>query len=58
MRSEPSVAKISFFAEDGRKGRIGFHINPGEGIGLYDTVISQKDYKEKADDIFVNNPTK
>jgi len=32
-------------------------LKPGEDIGLYDTVISQKEYQDKPEEIFINNPT-
>ncbi|MDP8213487.1 MAG: DEAD/DEAH box helicase family protein, partial [Candidatus Zapsychrus exili] len=34
----------------------GINKHEGESIGLYDTVISQKDYRDKPEEIFVNNP--
>ncbi len=42
--------------EDASLEYSGINKHEGESIGLYDTVISQKDYKEKPDEIFVNNP--
>ena len=42
--------------EDASLEYSGINKHEGEGIGLYDTVISQKDFKEKSDEIFVNNP--
>lgn len=43
--------------EDASLEYTGINKHEGEGIGLYDTVISQKEYKEKTEDVFVNNPT-
>ena len=42
--------------EDSSLEYSGINKHEGEGIGLYDTVISQKDFKENSDEVFVNRP--
>ena len=42
--------------EDASLGYTGINKHEGEQIGLYDTVISSKEYKNKDEQIFVNNP--
>ena len=41
--------------EDDSLEYAGINKHESEKVGLYDTVISQKEYKEKTKDIFVNN---
>lgn len=43
--------------EDASLRYAGIDKHPEDNIGLYDTVISQKEYKEESDNIFVNDPT-
>ncbi len=42
--------------EDASLVYAGINKHEDENIGLYDTVISQKDYGDKTEEIFVNNP--
>jgi len=44
--------------EDASLEYTGINKHEGEQIGLYDTVISAKEYKNKDEQIFVNNPAK
>ncbi len=44
--------------EDSSLEYTGINKHEGEQIGLYDTVISAKEYKNKDEQIFVNNPAK
>ena len=44
--------------EDASLEYTGINKHEGEQIGLYDTVISAKEYKNKNEQIFVNNPAK
>ena len=44
--------------EDASLEYVGINKHEGEQVGLYDTVISSKEYKNKDEQIFVNNPAK
>ncbi len=44
--------------EDASLEYAGINKHEGEQVGLYDTVISSKEYKNKGEQIFVNNPAK
>lgn len=44
--------------EDASLEYAGINKHEGEQIGLYDTVISAKEYKNEGEQIFVNNPVK
>lgn len=44
--------------EDASLEYTGINKHEGEQIGLYDTVISAKEYKNKDEQIFVNHPVK
>jgi hypothetical protein len=44
--------------EDASLVYTGINRHEGEDIGLYDTVISQKEYRDKPEEVFVNNPAK
>jgi hypothetical protein len=44
--------------EDASLEYTGINKHEGEKIGLYDTVISAKEYKNKDEEIFINNPAK
>jgi hypothetical protein len=42
--------------EDASLVYTGINRHEGEDIGLYDTVISQKEHRAKPQEVFVNNP--
>jgi hypothetical protein len=42
--------------EDASLVYTGVNRHEGEDIGLYDTVLSQKEYRDKPEEVFVNNP--
>ena len=42
--------------EDASLVYTGINRHEGEDIGLYDTVLSQKEYLDKPEKVFVNNP--
>jgi len=42
--------------EDASLVYTGINRHEGEDIGLYDTVLSQKEYRDKPEEVFVNNP--
>jgi len=42
--------------EDSSLVYTGVNRHEGEDIGLYDTVLSQKEYRDKPEEVFVNNP--
>lgn len=42
--------------EDASLVYTGINMHEGEDIGLYDTVLSQKEYQDKTEEVFVNNP--
>ena len=42
--------------EDASLVYTGINRHEGEDIGLYDTVLSQKEYRDKPETVFVNNP--
>jgi hypothetical protein len=44
--------------EDASLVYTGINRHEGEDIGLYDTVLSQKEYRDKPEEVFVNNPAK
>ena len=44
--------------EDSSLVYTGVNRHEGEDIGLYDTVLSQKEYRDKPEEVFVNNPAK
>ena len=43
--------------EDASLVYTGINRHEGEDIGLYDTVLSQKEYRDKPEEVFVNNPS-
>lgn len=43
--------------EDSSLVYTGVNRHEGEDIGLYDTVLSQKEYRDKPEEVFVNNPS-